>query len=326
MPSIFISYRRSDTGYLATMVADTFTSKFGENSVFLDVDSIPLGLDFREYIDQQVAKCDVVLVLIGDKWLEATNDRGARRIDEERDFVRIEIESALRRDVPVIPILAEAAEMPDASLLPASISSLTYRNATELRSGRDLRHHLERLVAGVEKLLIKPSAPVAEPQPQQPSPAPHGSANAGESETVTAEIVSRAEKVTATQPRRWLPSHLSPASAPNVEPSYVAHFRPSPKSRALSIFAMLFLCYRPTTFLAALFHALFYVGMLVATMLVLIFMFAPASQDSEHPGFVVALFANLFVAIICYGPVIVFTWMPAIFLHAWNHSAREESP
>jgi hypothetical protein len=152
MAQIFVSYRRSDSAYVAASITDKLQQHFGEDSVFFDVDDIPLGVDFREYIGNAVGQCDVLLAIIGDQWVRAADDRGNRRIDDPSDFVRIEIESALKRNIPVIPVLVGQVQMPSANDLPPSIQSIVYRNATELRAGRDLRQHIELLIKGLESL------------------------------------------------------------------------------------------------------------------------------------------------------------------------------
>jgi hypothetical protein len=99
MARIFISYRRRDSAYVAIDVRDALQARFGADSVFFDVDNIPFGADFRQYIGNAVGQCDVLLVLIGDQWLPSTDDQGRRRIDDPSDYVRIEIESALKRNI-----------------------------------------------------------------------------------------------------------------------------------------------------------------------------------------------------------------------------------
>ena len=152
MPQIFLSYRRDDSAYPAATLSDKLQQHFGENAVFFDVDTIPLGVDFREFIGNAVGQCDVLLAIIGDQWVRAVDDLGNRRLDDPSDFVRIEIEAALKRNIPVIPVLVEKAKMPSANELPQSMQSIVYRNATELRAGRDLRQHLEQLIRGLESI------------------------------------------------------------------------------------------------------------------------------------------------------------------------------
>lgn len=163
MTKIFISYRRDDSSYIAGMINDRLEKHFGPNSVFLDIDSIPLGLDFRKHISDSVGQCNVLLALIGDSWINSTNDQGSRRLDDPTDFVRLEVESALKRDIPVIPVLVGKARMPSATELPSSLQELAFRNAAEVRAGRDLQEHLTRLVRGIA-LLSKNNPTILESQ------------------------------------------------------------------------------------------------------------------------------------------------------------------
>src|SRR6266508_306274 len=106
---IFISYRREETAYPAGWLYDRLADRFGGGQAFKDVDSIQLGDDFVEVITSAVGSCDVLLALIGDEWLTITDEDGQRRLDDPNDFVRLEIEAALTRNVRVIPILVDGA-------------------------------------------------------------------------------------------------------------------------------------------------------------------------------------------------------------------------
>ena len=163
MAKIFLSYRRSDSAYVAANLSDKLQQHFGRDSVFFDIDTIPLGVDFREYIGNAVGQCDVLLAVIGDQWVRAVDAQGNRRIDNPSDFVRVEIESALKRDIPVIPVLVGETEMPSADDLPEAIQSIVYRNATELRAGRDLRQHIDLLIQGLESLFKLKNVPQEKP-------------------------------------------------------------------------------------------------------------------------------------------------------------------
>jgi hypothetical protein len=132
---IFISYRRDETAYPAGWLFDRLVDRFG-GQVFKDVDSIELGDDFVEVITGAVGSCDVLLALIGDQWLTITDEDGRRRLDDPTDFVRLEIEAALKRDVRVIPILVAGARMPRAADLPRSLAKLVRRQALELSPAR----------------------------------------------------------------------------------------------------------------------------------------------------------------------------------------------
>jgi hypothetical protein len=133
---VFISYRREETAYPAGWLYDRLDDRFGDAQVFKDVDSIPLGDDFVEAITRAVGSCDVLLALIGDRWLTIADERGRRRLDDPHDFVRLEIEAALLRNVRVIPVLVDGARMPRADELPDSMANLVRRQALELTPSR----------------------------------------------------------------------------------------------------------------------------------------------------------------------------------------------
>ncbi|MFZ0161316.1 MAG: toll/interleukin-1 receptor domain-containing protein [Kineosporiaceae bacterium] len=133
---VFISYRREETAYAAGWLYDRLAEHFGEDQVFKDVDSIEMGDDFVKVITTAVGSCDVLLALIGDRWLTITDEQGARRLDQPDDFVRREIEAALTRDVRVVPILVEGARMPRTEELPQSLVPLVRRQALELSPSR----------------------------------------------------------------------------------------------------------------------------------------------------------------------------------------------
>ena len=126
---IFISYRREETAYPAGWLCDRLIEHLGQGQVFKDVDSIQLGDDFVEVITAAVARCDVLLALIGDQWLTITGEDGRRRLENPDDFVRLEIEAALTRNVRVIPVLVDGARMPRAGELPPSLAKLVRRQA-----------------------------------------------------------------------------------------------------------------------------------------------------------------------------------------------------
>ena len=136
MPAIFISYRRNDSEGEAGRLFDDLVEEFGENSVFMDVAAIEAGRDFRKAIDESVATCGVVLALVGKNWLDAKDENGKRRLDDPADFVRLETASALRRDIPVIPVIVRGATMPHADQLPEDLRDLAYRNCVELTHAR----------------------------------------------------------------------------------------------------------------------------------------------------------------------------------------------
>ena len=133
---IFISYRREETAYPAGWLYDRLAGRYGDGQIFKDIDSIQLGDDFVEVITRAVGSCDVLLALIGDRWLTITDQDGRRRLDDPDDFVRLEIEAALTRNVRVVPILVDGARMPRAAELPPSLAGLVRRQALELSPAR----------------------------------------------------------------------------------------------------------------------------------------------------------------------------------------------
>ena len=151
---IFMSYRRDDTAYPAGWLYDRLAGHFARSQVFKDIDSIELGDDFAEVITTAVESCDVLLALIGGRWLTVTGQDGRRRLDNPDDFVRLEIEAALARDVRVIPILVEGARMPRADELPASLSKLARRQALELSPSR-FDVDTQRLLRALERTITE---------------------------------------------------------------------------------------------------------------------------------------------------------------------------
>ena len=151
MSKILISYRREDSADVTGRIYEWLKRKFGREAVFKDVDSIPLGVDFRTYLDEQVAKCDVFLAVIGRDWMEKRDSKGKSMLEDPGDFVRIEIESALKRQIPVIPVLVSGASIPPAERLPASLQGLPYRNGILVRPDPDFRSDMGRLIKNVKQ-------------------------------------------------------------------------------------------------------------------------------------------------------------------------------
>jgi hypothetical protein len=151
---IFLSYRREETAYPTAWLYDRLADRFGDDQVFKDVDSIELGDDFVEVITGAVGSCDVLLAVIGQRWLAATDEEGRRRLDDPADFVRLEIEAALARNVRVIPILVDGARMPRTAELPASMVRLVRRQALELSPNR-FELDTSRLLKVLDKTLAE---------------------------------------------------------------------------------------------------------------------------------------------------------------------------
>ncbi|MEP6985463.1 MAG: toll/interleukin-1 receptor domain-containing protein [Chloroflexota bacterium] len=150
MPRIFISYRRSDSAAASGRIYDRLCVAFGEKAVFKDVDVIPPGANYPTLLNEAIARCDVLLAIIGSHWLTVVESNGQRRLDNPDDFVRIEIEAGLKRDsVLVIPILVDDAGMPSTGDLPESLRPLYYRNAAIVRNDPDFNRDIGRLITTI---------------------------------------------------------------------------------------------------------------------------------------------------------------------------------
>jgi hypothetical protein len=191
--AIFISYRRHDSEGEAGRLFDDLVAQFGEHSVFMDVAAIDVGRDFRRAIDESVATCGVLLALIGPGWLNEKNDSGERRLDDPGDFVRMETACALRRDIPVIPVLVRGAKMPRNDQLPDDLKDLAYRNCVELTHVR-WKSDVKVLIGGLRPLLADPV------------------------DTVTARLRSpgTTDSKAATEVRSHLPATTQPPSGPTA--------------------------------------------------------------------------------------------------------------
>jgi tetratricopeptide (TPR) repeat protein len=158
-PRIFISYRREDAAGDAGRLADHLHRRFGKNQVFLDIDTIDPGTDFVQVLHESLQETAAVLVVIGPRWTSVRDAGGIRRLDSEKDFVRREVEEALGRSIPVVPVLVQGATMPRAEDLPASLASLATRQAATLDHA-EFHDDAERLCDRLATMLgTDPSTP-----------------------------------------------------------------------------------------------------------------------------------------------------------------------
>jgi hypothetical protein len=142
---IVISYRRDDSEAVTGRIFDRLTQAFGKEAIFRDIDSIPAGTDFREYIGSVLRQSELLVVIVGSRWLGRTRSNRTR-IDDPTDLVRVEVETALETNLPVIPVLVGNARMPDAARLPESLQPFASRNALKVDSGQDFDNHINRLI------------------------------------------------------------------------------------------------------------------------------------------------------------------------------------
>ncbi len=147
---IFISYRRADSKYVVDRIRERLISAFGQERVFRDIESIPLGTDFSEVLEARTEDCTVMLVVIGPQWLGITDAQGNKRLFDLKDYTRIEVETGLNRQgVLVIPVLVmgmDLKKMPTAQELPPSLVNLASRNGIEVRGDPDFDHDMQRLI------------------------------------------------------------------------------------------------------------------------------------------------------------------------------------
>ncbi|MFZ4829150.1 MAG: TIR domain-containing protein, partial [Phototrophicaceae bacterium] len=149
---IFISYRRKDSQD-ATLSIRLRLERESDLEIFQDITNIPAGYDFRDYLREGVAQCNVLLVIIGDKWLNVTDEHGKRRLDDPADFVRIEIVAGLERrpDCLVLPIVLNQATHPQEDALPDALKALGTLNSRPVRTTRDFEHDMQDVIASIRE-------------------------------------------------------------------------------------------------------------------------------------------------------------------------------
>lgn len=159
MATIFISYRRDDAPGYAGRLYDRLRQEFGRNNVFIDVDALQPGDDFVDAIQEKLAKCDLMLVIIGRRWLSVSDAQGRRRLEETGDYVRLEIQAALDRHVRTVPVLVEQGSMPRAEDLPEPLRALARRQAIELSDTR-WDYDVSTLVESLKRAAASPTPAV----------------------------------------------------------------------------------------------------------------------------------------------------------------------
>jgi hypothetical protein len=162
-----ISYRREDAAPITGRIYDRLQKQFGSDQVFMDIDNIPPGVDFRSHISESLERCNALLAVIGSHWAGPVR-AGRRRIDDTADFVRLEVGHALKRGIPVIPILIDDATMPQPDELPSDLEGLPFRNALRVDSGIDFHHHVDRLCAALQRFKERPVSPLPKTPESEP--------------------------------------------------------------------------------------------------------------------------------------------------------------
>jgi hypothetical protein len=152
MTKIMISYRREDSEAITGRIFDRLSTIYGRDALFRDIDSIPPGIDFRNHIANALHTSDIVVIIIGPRWLGRAQG-GHSRIDAETDFVRIEVETALKLGISVIPVLIGTTRMPRPEQLPETLRELTFRNAVRIDTGQDFDLHMGRFIHNLNEII-----------------------------------------------------------------------------------------------------------------------------------------------------------------------------
>ena len=155
MSTIFISYRRSDSRDVTERIYERLIDSFGRRRVFKDVDSIPAGTDFRQELKKSLSECQVMLVVIGTNWLAPAFAGQLPRLFEEADYVRLEIEEAMSRGIPVLPVLVNGGQLPKQDELPETLNDLPFKQAVAIRHDPDFSPDTQRLARSIERLGIR---------------------------------------------------------------------------------------------------------------------------------------------------------------------------
>jgi hypothetical protein len=151
MPRICLSYRRADSGAIVGRIYDRLVGRYGAESVFMDVSDIPYGADFRDRIQTVFRDAKVLIAVIGPTWLGPRD--GSARIQDKIDPVRVEIQTALRQQLLLLPVLVDNTTMPSSDDLPRDIKEFAFRNAMRIDSGVDFPHHVARLIGQIDQAL-----------------------------------------------------------------------------------------------------------------------------------------------------------------------------
>src|SRR5271166_4950558 len=229
---IFISYRRDDNPAWARSLYDRLTQRFGENQVFRDVDGIPLGKDFLKEIERRVGECDVLIAVIGERWLTSTDQQGGKRLENPKDFVRMEIGTALRRDIRVIPVLVDGVSMPKSTDLPDDLKELVYRNALQI-GDTHFDDDCRRLTEAIEEVLEEKAAELA---PQEKERLEHESR--AQPLPVTSSGKSKEDEPPDEMPKPVYPPAPKPAEPEREKPQPRGTGGKSPSKQLIAILAI----------------------------------------------------------------------------------------
>jgi len=171
MPNIFISYRREDSAGYAQAVYSRLAQHFSKDRIFMDVDTIAPGADFERAIETAVSECEVLVAVIGKRWMGA-DATGVSRFENTKDYVRLELSTALDRDIRVIPVLVDGMTMPSEEILPVNLRPITRRHAIEISNTR-FSFDVERLLTAIRQTVPELGAKQRQNQDETTPTAPH---------------------------------------------------------------------------------------------------------------------------------------------------------
>lgn len=217
MSAIFVSYRRKAALLHARAVFERLCREFGPAQVFIDLEGIDVGVDFAELIERQLQGCRVLLALIEPEWANAVDSKGRRRLELPNDFVRVEIATALRRRIRVMPILIDGAEMPEEAALPEDLRHLTRLNAQMLDFNR-FDTEIGRLVAAIQRVLETPVTQPGERPPAAEAGAPAKILSQVPPAVSPSVISDATAKATSQKPSEVRPATPPIGSAPTPAP------------------------------------------------------------------------------------------------------------
>jgi WD40 repeat protein len=222
MPKISISYRRADSEAMTGRIFDRLIVHYGKEAIFRDIDDIPAGIDFRVHINDVLLRTHILLSIVGPQWL-GTTAGGAGRIHEESDPVRVEVETALRRRVPIIPVLIGTTRMPSSDDLPPSLKDFAFRNAVKVDTGQDFDYHMDRLIRAMDAILgqASKSPPSRETKAAPSQPKPSGTAERSAAADVAVVDAPRRKNTGSRVAAEPTTAKASPTTKAGVLPAFM---------------------------------------------------------------------------------------------------------
>lgn len=225
MPRIFVSSRRADSKIHADNIVDALERTYGQESVTRNItDDIPFGVDTRQYVYDQIAQYDVVLVVIGRNWSVVRDDYNRKVIENPADLIRLAVEMALQQGKLLIPILVDQASMPVPAEIPESLHELCYRRPVEVQGGMSTQRDIKKLLDGLSSLFktqpqSQPVAPYQPPIKQSPQPTAPPPVPAQPTPPPSPEpVVAQAPEPVQTEPEPSVEEILPEPEPPEPEP------------------------------------------------------------------------------------------------------------